>query len=105
MADTDDVAPGWLLGRWRLQRAEEGLELLPDTVMEFREHGELVYTITVQERQAVFSLRYRLDRDRLRTVHPDGGHRAEAGVWLAGSGTLELDFGGRKAWFERERLN
>lgn len=105
MAHADDSTPRWLLGRWRLQRAEAGLELMPDTVMEFGQGGELIYTITIGDKQAVFTLEYRLERDRLRTVHPDGGHRTDARVWLATSGILELDFGGRKAWFERERLS
>lgn len=96
--------PGWLLGRWRLQRAEEGLEILPGTRMEFRHGGELVYTISLQGREAVFTLEYELTGGIIRTLHRGGGHAASARLCRENSGLLEFDFAGKRAWFARESL-
>lgn len=99
-----DPPPAWLLGRWRLQRAEPGLEILPDTAMEFRTDGVLIYTITVDSQQAVFELEYRIDGLLLHTLHPDGGHTATARFTLEIDDLLQFDFAGKRAWFARERL-
>jgi hypothetical protein len=104
IAPGGDAAPDWLLGRWRLQRVEPGLEILPDTRMEFRADGKLLYTITVQGRHTLFELAYRIAGELLHTEHPTGGHTAAARFALQRDGLLEFDFDGRRAWFARERL-
>lgn len=96
--------PDWLLGRWRLQRAESGLDILPGTRMDFRAGGAVIYTIEVAGRQAVFELTYRVDGSLLRTVHPTGGHIATSRFGLGHDGLLQFDFGGKRAWFVREAL-
>jgi hypothetical protein len=98
------TVPGWLLGRWRLQQAEAGVEILPDTLMEFRRGGELTYTITLEGRQATFDLSYQLTDGMLFTRYSSGEHSAAAGVSLDASGLLEFNFNGRRAWFAREIL-
>lgn len=96
--------PEWLLGVWRLERVEQGLEILPGTRMEFRPAGELVYTIEIDDRRAVFELEYTVEGDLLTTVHPEGGHRTRARFSPRPGGVLEFDFGGGRAWFVREGL-
>lgn len=97
-------APGWLLGRWRLQQAEAGVEIMPDTLMEFRRGGELTYTITLEGRQASFDLSYQIADGMLFTRYSSGAHSAAAGVSLGAGGLLEFNFNGRRAWFAREIL-
>lgn len=101
--DGFDEAPGWLLGRWRLLRAEPGLDLLPGAQMEFRGGGDLRYTLTVEGREAVFTLRYRVEAGVLYTAH-EAGQKAQVGLSLDVDKGLELDFAGRRAWFVRESL-
>lgn len=102
MTATEDTR--WLLGCWRLHWAEPELEILPDTRMEFQLDSQLIYTICIDDKQAVFELVYRLDGAKLRTYHPDGGHAAAARVSMENDGRLQLDFDGRHAWFMRDRL-
>lgn len=104
MSAFSESPPEWLLGRWRLQRAEAGLEILPDTRMDFRRDGELFYTITVAGQQAFFELKYRVEGTMLHTIHPAGGYQASASIRLEDDGRLQFDFAGRRAWFVRERL-
>lgn len=94
--------PGWLLGRWRLFRADAGLEFAPGTCMEFRPGGRLVYTIPVRGRDHAFALLYRVEGDMLRTDHPAAPHAASTRFNRAGGGLLEFDFAGARAWFVRE---
>jgi hypothetical protein len=102
MSETD--APDWLLGRWRLQRAEPGLDILPGTGMDFRAGGALIYTIEIAGRQAVFELTYQIAGSLLRTVHSSGGHIATSRFELGRDGLLQFDFGGKRAWFVRDGL-
>lgn len=104
LISSGDAPPDWLLGCWRLQWAEAGLEILPDTRMDFRLDGELIYTITLEGRQAMFELEYRIEGALLHTAYPAGAHAAAARFLLESDGRLQFDFGGRRAWFVRERL-
>lgn len=99
-----DPPPDWLLGCWRLQWAEDGLEILPDTRMDFRRGGELHYTVTLEGRQAFFELEYRIEGATLHTAHLAGAHQSRAKFLLENDGRLQFDFAGRRAWFVRERL-
>lgn len=104
MARTTPPVPDWLLGRWHLQRADETLEILPGTRMDFRDGGELLYAIELEGKHAVFELTYSVVGDMLHTEHAAGGHATSARISLESSGLLQFDFGGRRAWFVRERL-
>ena len=103
MRSSDDAPHEWLLGRWRLQRAEPGLEILPGARMEFRRGGELVYTIALEGQVAAFTLAFRIEAGEIHTYHAGGGHHAVARL-REQAGFLEFDFAGRRAWFVRERL-
>ena len=96
--------PPWLLGRWRLQRAEEGVEILPGTLMEFRGSGVLVYRIPLEGEAHVFELEYSVRGDLLCTRHAAAGHAQTVRFGQPVAGELELDFAGVRAWFSRETL-
>lgn len=94
-------APDWLPGRWRLLRAEVGVELSPGTVMEFRERGDLLYTLVIEGRELHMALRYRVDGTVLCT-ESQGSHSSATPFSLGPGGLLVFDFAGAKALFVRE---
>lgn len=94
--------PSWLLGAWRLLRAEGTLDFQPGTRMEFRERGELRYTIPVEGHQHVVSLLYRVEGDLLRTDNPSAPHATSTRFWLGEGEMLVFDFAGARAVFVRE---
>ncbi|RFA30694.1 hypothetical protein CAI21_04045 [Alkalilimnicola ehrlichii] len=97
--------PEWLLGAWRLQRAEPGVQILPGTGMEFRRDGKLCYRIPMEEEVHIFELEYEIEGDWLRTQHDPADHAQAVRFCLAEDGSLELDFNGTRAWFRREGLH
>lgn len=101
MAETT-TPPAWLLGRWRLERAEPGTGILPNTCMEFRRGGSLIYTVSIDGSQAAFQLEYQVVDGLLRTRHPAGSEDAAARVDLGRDGLLQVDIAGKRAWFARD---
>jgi len=99
-----EQTPEWLLGRWRLQRSEQGLEIQADTCMEFLAGGELRYTVIAEGLEHTFELRYEVRGEVLRTDFGDGEQRAQPQFRRLPDGLLELDFDGHRAWFRLERL-
>jgi hypothetical protein len=97
-----DVPPQWLLGRWRLLRADPLLEFSPGTSMEFREHGALRYRIPVEGREQEFTLLYLVEGDVLRTDNPSAPHATATHFHLGAGGVLVFDFAGAVAVFVRE---
>lgn len=97
-----DAPPGWLLGRWRLMRADAELDLAPDTLMDFREGGELLYTLTVQGSEFEIPLVYRVEGDVLLTENPAAPHTTSAKFALGAGQVLVFDFAGPRAFFVRE---
>ena len=59
----------WLLGTWRLLRADPSLEFAPGVRMEFLDDGQLLYHVDVGGRDQVFNLLYRVHGDVLVTGH------------------------------------
>ena len=98
----DPHAPGWLLGRWRLLRAEAALDFAPGVRMEFCTGGRLLYTIVVEGHTHVVRLIYRVDGDELRTDNPGNPHATSSRISLGEVGVLVVDFSGARAWFVRE---
>ena len=94
--------PAWLLGRWRLLRAEAGLDFAPGVAMEFAAGGRLRYTFHVGDRVQDVALVYRVRGDTLRTDNPAAPHAVETRFKLAEGGVLEFDFSGARAWFVKE---
>jgi hypothetical protein len=97
-----DPVPRWLLGCWRLLRAEASLDFAPGVRMDFRPGGRLRYMITVQGREHVIELVYRVEGDTLRTDNPAAPHAAATRFSRGAGGVLEFDFAEGRAWFVRE---
>jgi hypothetical protein len=94
--------PDWLVGRWRLLRADPTLEFSPGTRMDFREHGDLRYRIPVEGREQEFALLYVVEGDVLRTDNPSAPHATATRFHLGAGGVLVFDFAGALAVFVRE---
>ena len=95
-------APPWLLGKWRLLRAEAALDFAPGVRMEFRPGGRLLYTIVVEGHEHVVKLIYSVDGDVLRTDNPEHPHAVATHFAQGEGGVLVFDFSGARAWFVRE---
>ena len=94
--------PVWLLGRWRLMRADAGLDFAPGVVMDFRRGGRLRYTITVEGQAHEVALVYSVEGDVLRTDNPAAPHATATRFWHGEGGVLVFDFAGPLALFVRE---
>ncbi|MCU0648607.1 MAG: hypothetical protein MUF00_11465 [Gemmatimonadaceae bacterium] len=104
LAVTDglEAPPVWLLGVWKLFRADRQLDFAPGVRMEFRTGGHLRYHIDVAGQDRVIDLLYRVDGDVLLTDNPANPH-ATAVRFAHGEGdVLILDFAGPRAWLIRE---
>ena len=100
--DPGGGVPGWLLGRWRLLRADAALDFTPGVGMDFRPGGRLRYTIPVEGRGHVVALVYRVEGDVLRTDNPAAPHATATRFWRGAGDVLVFDFAGSHAWFVRE---
>lgn len=95
--------PAWLLGCWRLLRADATLEFQPGTRMDFGEHGQLRYLIPIEGRQHAIALLYRVEGDVLLTDNPAAPHATATRFELGAGDVLVFDFAGARAFFVRER--
>ena len=98
------IVPAWLLGRWRLLRAEPGLDFAPGVAMEFLRGGRLRYSFDVGDRTQVLALVYQVEGNILRTDNPRAPHAVETHYRLGEAGVLEFDFSGVRAWFVKEAV-
>jgi hypothetical protein len=101
--DPDEV-PDWLLGQWRLLRAEAGLDFAPGVRMDFAPGGRLRYSFVVDGRLHEVVLVYRVEADVLRTDNPAAPHATATRFALGAGGVLVFDFAGARAWFVREHV-
>lgn len=92
----------WLIGTWRLFRADEGLDFAPGVRMEFSEGGMLRYHIDVGGNDQVVDLIYRVEGDTLHTENLSAPHSMSVQFGREGEDVLALDFGGASAWLLRE---
>ncbi len=92
----------WLLGTWRLMRADPALDFAPGVRMEFRPDGDLHYHVDVGGRDEVIRLRYRVDGDTLHTENPAAPHAMSVRIAHGVGDVLMLDFAGALAWLVRE---
>ncbi len=101
--DLHDVPP-WLLGRWRLLRAEAQLDFAPGVAMEFRPGGRLLYSFDVGDQVQTLRLVYQVEGNMLRTDNPAAPHAVETHFALGEAGVLVFDFSGARAWFVKEDI-
>lgn len=96
------MTPDWLLGTWRLYRADAALDFAPGVRMEFAADGELRYHIDVGGTDQVVDMRYRVEDDTLHTENVVAPHTMSVKFAREGEDVLALDFGGAFAWLLRE---
>lgn len=92
----------WLLGTWRLMRADPALDFAPGVRMEFRDEGQLHYHIDVGGRDQVVALIYRVEGDLLHTDNPASPHATTVRIVHGAGDVLVLDFAGAMALLVRE---
>lgn len=98
----NDSPPDWLLGRWRLLRADAALDFAPGVAMEFGAGGRLRYSFVVEGHAQDIALVYRVSGDVLQTDNPAASHVTATRFAQGEGGVLVLDFSGARAWFVRE---
>lgn len=94
----------WLLGTWRLMRADPPLDFAPGVRMEFLAEGQLNYHVDVGGKDQVIALVYRVEGDVLFTDNPAAPHSMSVRIQHGPGDVLVLDFAGAKALLVRERL-
>jgi hypothetical protein len=92
----------WLIGTWRLLRADATLDFAPGVRMEFLDEGTLRYHVDVGGRDQVIALRFRIEGDMLHTENPAAPHTMSVRIERGAGGVLILDFAGPRAWLVRE---
>jgi hypothetical protein len=92
----------WLLGTWRLMRADPSLDFAPGVRMEFLTDGQLRYHVDVGGRDQVIALVYRVDGDVLVTDNPAAPHSMTVRIQHGLGDVLLLDFAGATAMLVRE---
>lgn len=92
----------WLLGIWRLMRADPSLDFAPGVRMEFLPAGQLLYHVDVGGKDQVIDLIYRVDGDVLHTDNPAAPHTTTVKIVHGQGDVLVLDFAGAQALLIRE---
>ncbi len=96
------MSTNWLLGIWRLMRADASLDFAPGVRMEFLIDGVLRYHVDVGGQDQVVDLVYRVDGDLLHTENPEAPHSMSVRIEHGAGDVLLLDFGGAQAMLVRE---
>lgn len=96
------MSTDWLLGIWRLMRADASLDFAPGVRMEFVLDGVLRYHVDVGGQDQIVDLIYRIDGDVLHTENPEAPHRMSVRIEHGSGDVLVLDFGGAQAMLMRE---
>jgi len=97
------MAPTWLLGTWRLLRADADLDFAPGVRMEFLHDGQLRYHVDVGGTDQVIALLYRVEGDLLHTDNPSAPHSMSVRIAHGEGDVLLLDFAGPQAMLVREQ--
>jgi hypothetical protein len=96
------MSTDWLLGTWRLMRADEPLDFAPGVRMEFLPDGVLHYHVDVGGTDRIIELVYRVEGDLLHTENPAAPHSMSVRLTHGEGDSLLLDFGGPQALLVRE---
>ncbi|WP_309669242.1 hypothetical protein [Gemmatimonas sp.] len=96
------MSTNWLLGIWRLMRADASLDFAPGVRMEFLLDGVLRYHVDVGGQDQSLDLVYRVDGEMLHTDNPAAPHSMSVRIEHGVGDKLLLDFGGPKAMLVRE---
>jgi hypothetical protein len=96
------MTSAWLIGTWRLMRADPSLDFAPGVRMEFRADGQLHYHIDVGGRDQIVTLLWRVEGDLLHTDNPVAPHSMTVRIVHGVGDVLMLDFAGAHALLVRE---
>ena len=96
------MTPSWLLGAWRLMRADPTLDFAPGVRMEFLRDGQLRYHVDVGGTDQVIALLYRVEGDLLHTDNPTAPHTMTVRIVHGEGDVMLLDFAGAQAMLVRE---
>lgn len=96
------MSTDWLLGTWRLMRADEPLDFAPGVRMEFLTGGLLRYHVDVGGTDQTIDLVYRVDGELLHTDNPAAPHSMSVRMVHGEGDSLLFDFGGPQALLVRE---
>ena len=96
------MSTNWLLGIWRLMRADASLDFAPGVRMEFLSEGVLRYHVDVGGQDQSVDLVYRIEGDVLHTDNPAAPHRMRVRIEHGVGDVLLLDFGRAQAMLVRE---
>lgn len=99
------MPPDWLIGTWRLLRADASLDFAPGVRMEFVADGTLHYHIDVGGTDQFLTLVYRVDEDVLYTESPAAPHAMSVRIAHGEGDVLVLDFSGASAVLVREHTS
>jgi hypothetical protein len=87
-----------LLGKWRLDSSDvSSVEMFGDVSLEFNEHGELIYTIHLDDKDQTIFMTYEIEGNYLITDQPSHPDKQTTDFQLSVDGKLELYFEGRKS--------
>jgi hypothetical protein len=96
------MSTDWLLGIWRLMRADVTLDFAPGVRMEFLAGGVLYYHVDVGGTDQIVELVYRVEGDMLHTENPAAPHSMRVRIEHGVGDVLRLDFAGAQAMLVRE---
>jgi hypothetical protein len=96
------MSTDWLLGTWRLMRADAPLEFAPGVRMEFLPDGVLRYHVDVGGVDQSIDLVYRVEGELLHTENPAAPHSMTVRLSHGEGDSLLFDFGGAQALLVRE---
>lgn len=96
------MSTDWLLGVWRLMRADAPLDFAPGVRMEFLADGVLLYHVDVGGTDTIIELVYRVEGNVLYTENPSSPHTMSVRMTHGEGDSLLFDFGGPCALLVRE---
>ena len=91
-----------LVGRWHLVRTE-GPANFEHVTMDFRPDGSLQYSIELPDRIQIMNLTYSVVGDVIISNQPSAPSEERTRFALGADGSLELDHGGTRSWFQRAK--
>ena len=68
---------------------------------DFRADGQLVYSVLSGDRWQIMKLLYEVDGDTILTDQPSSPHEERTRFAFESDGTLMLELGGQRSWYNR----
>ena len=92
-----------LLGTWVVDSSDHRtVAELGDVLLDFREGGQLVYTVRGPSKDEIINLSYKIEGSTITTDQPSSPRPEQTTFSLSPDGVLTLEFGGIPYRFRRE---